>query len=119
MVSLHLGTQHLEKHCRQAPETSQSSSTRKSQKVNMIRIIANNKQLLDETKSNIRFVLPGQVILGEAKCDSFFHSVWNEIREMACFGQCVSPILNAFGILTAFCQTNLIFWKTLVSDCVK
>ena len=79
MVSLHLGTQHLERHCRQAPETSQSSSTRKSQKINMIRIIASNKQLLDETKSNIRFVLPGQVMLGEAKCDSFFHSVWNEI----------------------------------------
>ena len=29
----------LERHCRQAPETSQNSSTRKSQKVNMIRII--------------------------------------------------------------------------------
>ena len=27
----------------------------------------NIKHLLDETKSNIRFVLPGQVMLGEAK----------------------------------------------------
>ena len=27
----------------------------------------NNKHLLDQTKSNIRFVLPGQMMLGEAK----------------------------------------------------
>ena len=27
----------------------------------------NNKHLLDEIESNIRFVLPGQVMLGEAK----------------------------------------------------
>ena len=29
--------------------------------------IKNIKHLLDETESNIRFVLPGQVMLGEAK----------------------------------------------------
>ena len=37
-VSLHLGRQHLERHCRLAPETSQTSSTRKSQKVNMTQL---------------------------------------------------------------------------------
>ena len=38
VVSLHLGRQHLEKHCRLAPESIQTSSIRKSQKVNMTQI---------------------------------------------------------------------------------
>ena len=38
VVSLHLGRQHLERHCRLAPETSQTSSTRTSHKVNMTQI---------------------------------------------------------------------------------
>ena len=38
MVSLHSGRQHVERHCRSAPETSQTSSTRKSRKVNMTQI---------------------------------------------------------------------------------
>ena len=38
VVSLHPGGQHLERHCRLAPETSQTTSTRKSQKVNMTQI---------------------------------------------------------------------------------
>ena len=38
VVSLHLGRQHLERHCRSAPETNQTSSTRKSQKVNITQI---------------------------------------------------------------------------------
>ena len=37
-LSLHLGKQHLERHCRSAPETNQTSFTRKSQKVNMTQI---------------------------------------------------------------------------------
>ena len=38
VVSLHLGGQHLESNCRLAPETIQTSSTRKPQKVNMTQI---------------------------------------------------------------------------------
>ena len=38
VVSLHLGIQHLEKHSRLVPETIQTSSIRKSQKVNMTQI---------------------------------------------------------------------------------
>ena len=38
VVSFHLGGQHLERHCRLAPETSETISTRKSQKVNMTQI---------------------------------------------------------------------------------
>ena len=35
VVSLNLGRQHLDRHCRSAPETNQTSSTGKSQKINI------------------------------------------------------------------------------------
>ena len=40
VVSLHLGRQHLERHFRLAPETSQTSSTTKSQKVNIFCLLS-------------------------------------------------------------------------------